>query len=89
MRETVAVESERRETANRKKGGEGMTENQVEIKRGSRRETQKGWTGTQYEVTGADKDFRFLGCHRVEWYVQTFRRSFVLPSSVSSIILDI
>jgi hypothetical protein len=66
-----------------------MTENQVEIKKERRRETQKGWTCTQHEVTGADKDFRLLGCHRVKWYVRTFRRSYMTPSSVSSIILDI
>jgi hypothetical protein len=55
------VESERRETTNRKKEGEGMTESQVEIKRERRRETEKVWTCTQHEVTGADKDFRLLG----------------------------
>ena len=38
-----------------------MTENQVEIKKERRRETQKGWTCTQHEVTCADKDFRLLG----------------------------
>jgi hypothetical protein len=61
LRGTVAVEPDRRVTANRKKEGEGMTEIQVEIKRERRRETQTGRTCTQHKVTGADKDFRLLG----------------------------
>ena len=43
-----------------------MIESQLEIKRERRRETQKGWTCTQHEVTGADKDFRLLGCVTVQ-----------------------
>jgi hypothetical protein len=61
LRGTVAVKSERRETINRKTEGEGMTENQVEIKRGRKRKPQKGLTCTQHEMTGADEDFLLLG----------------------------
>jgi len=39
-----------------------MTEkNQVEIKTERGRETQKGWTCIQHQVTGGDKDFSLLG----------------------------